>query len=142
MTPAELAATHQLAFADERPWSSAEFADLLGQRGMILCGTPASYILGRVTVDEAEILTVATAPDQRRKGLARAATTAFCDEAAAAGAQTVFLEVASDNIAATKLYHSLNFAQVGQRRAYYHRRDGSRADALILRRVIAPARIA
>jgi ribosomal-protein-alanine N-acetyltransferase len=134
MTPDDLAATHRLAFADERPWSAAEFAGLLAQRGVIACGTPASYVIGRVTFDEAEILTLATAPDQRRKCLARKAVTAFCDRATADGATSIFLEVAADNAPAIALYTALGFTQVGQRRAYYHRRDGTSTDAWVLRR--------
>lgn len=134
MTPTALAATHRAAFTTERPWSAMEFADLLAQRGVILCGDDNSFVLGRVTFDEAEILTLATHPDMRRKGLARAALMDFCDRAALAGAVTAFLEVAADNDAARALYASQRFAQVGLRRAYYHRSAGPPADAVVLRR--------
>ncbi|MFZ3580894.1 GNAT family N-acetyltransferase [Loktanella sp. DJP18] len=134
MTPTALAATHRAAFTTERPWSAVEFADLLAQRGVILCGITSAFVLGRVTFDEAEILTIATHPDRRRKGLARAALAAFCDRAVRAGAATAFLEVAADNDAARALYASENFTQVGLRRAYYHRVDGPPADAVVLRR--------
>lgn len=138
MTPDDLAATHELAFTTDRPWSAAEFTDLLAQRGAVLCGTPASFVLGRVIMDEAEILTVATAPDQRRKGLAYKAVTGFCDQAQQDGAATVFLEVAADNAAAIALYTALGFAKVGQRRAYYDRANGPAVDALVLRRTLIP----
>ena len=134
MTPSDLAATHCLAFIAERPWTAKEFADLLAQRGTILTGTSDSFVLGRVTLDEAEVLTVATAPDARRQGLARAALAAFCSKARAARATSAFLEVAADNAPALALYHAEGFAQVGQRRAYYVRTDAAPADALVLRR--------
>ena len=134
MTPSDLAATHRLAFAHERPWSAVEFADLLAQRGVILCGMADSFILGRVTFDEAEVLTLATAPDHRRRGLARAALTEFNDRAMRVGAQTVFLEAAADNDAAIALYRACDFATVGRRRAYYVRKDAPAADALVMRR--------
>ena len=136
MTPTELAATHRAAFMAERPWSAMEFADLLAQRGVILCGTAASFVLGRVTLDEAEILTVATHPEMRRKGLAQAALTDFCNRAAQAAAVAAFLEVAADNDAARALYAGQHFTQVGRRRAYYHRADAPPVDAIILRRAL------
>ena len=134
MTPTDLAGTHRAAFTSERPWNAVEFADLLRQGGVILCGDPASFVLGRVTCDEAEVLTVATRPDMQRRGLARAALAAFCDRAAQAGAVTVFLEVAADNHSARALYDSLGFAEAGHRRAYYHRAGGPPVDAIVLRR--------
>ncbi|WP_237060888.1 GNAT family N-acetyltransferase [Loktanella sp. M215] len=134
MTPSDLAATHRLAFANDRPWSAVEFSDLLAQRGVILCGTADSFILGRVTFDEAEVLTLATTPDHRRRGLARTALTEFHDRAKRAGAQTMFLEVAADNAPAIALYLACGFATVGRRRAYYARGDAPAADALIMRR--------
>ena len=136
MTPTDLSATHRAAFAGERPWSAVEFADLLAQRGVILCGDARSFVLGRVTFDEAEVLTVATHPDARRRGLARAALVQFCETAEQAGAASVFLEVAADNDAARALYAGLHFTQAGQRRAYYQRSHGPAVDALVLRRDI------
>ncbi|SHE90139.1 ribosomal-protein-alanine N-acetyltransferase [Loktanella atrilutea] len=137
MTPTDLAATHRLAFTLDRPWSAVEFADLLAQRSVILCGTPESFVLGRVAFDEAEVLTLATRPDQRRRGLARAALDDFHDRAARAGALSVFLEVAADNAAAIALYRACDFSTVGRRRAYYAREDGPAADALVMRRSLA-----
>lgn len=134
MTPTALAATHRCTFTQERPWTAVEFADLLGQRGTILTGTTDSFVLGRVTLDEAEVLTVATAPAARRQGLARAALLRFCDLSRDAGATSAFLEVAADNAPALALYRSEGFAQVGQRRNYYARAGAAPVDALVLRR--------
>ena len=51
----------------------------------------------------------------------------------ALGAETLFLEVAVDNVAALGLYTALGFAETGRRKAYYARAGGPAADALILR---------
>ncbi|SEN05331.1 ribosomal-protein-alanine N-acetyltransferase [Loktanella fryxellensis] len=139
MTPTALAQTHRRAFDHDRPWSALEFADLLAQRGVILCGSADSFVLGRVTFDEAEVMTLATLPEQRRMGLARAALTDFLGRAARAGAASVFLEVAADNAAAIALYAAQDFASVGRRRAYYARTCGAAVDALVLRRAVADA---
>ncbi|MEQ8823560.1 MAG: GNAT family N-acetyltransferase [Filomicrobium sp.] len=93
---------------------------------------PAGFAVSRIVADEAEILSIGvTAPFQRRsigdmlvRGLKRAAKSA--------GAQRLFLEVADDNTAARKLYSATGFLQVGERRNYYKRRDGTSADALTL----------
>jgi len=137
VTPEALAATHAAAFTDDRPWSAAEFAGLLSLPGVILTGDARSFVLGRVTLDEAEILTLATRPEARRQGLARARLKQFEQAAAAAGATSLFLEVAADNIAALALYQGAGFAPVGRRRGYYARPDGA-ADALVLNKAILP----
>ena len=134
-TAVALAATHAAAFAGrERAWSVAEFADLLGQPGALLTGTAQSFVLGRVILDEAEVLTLATAPDSQRRGLARQALAAFEAAARAAGARHLFLEVAEPNHPARALYAAAGFAEAGRRKRYYTLPDGARVDALVLRK--------
>ncbi|ERK67898.1 ribosomal-protein-alanine acetyltransferase domain protein, partial [Leifsonia aquatica ATCC 14665] len=52
---------------------------------------------------------VATLPSARRRGLARALTTALAREAAAHGVDRLWLQVVADNSAAIALYESLGF---------------------------------
>ncbi len=52
--------------------------------------------------------------------------------ALAAGAQTLWLEVAEDNAAARALYAAAGFEEAGRRRRYYPRANGP-VDALTLR---------
>jgi ribosomal-protein-alanine N-acetyltransferase len=134
MTPEDLAATHDAAFTMSRAWSAAEFASLLEAPGVILCGDARSYVLGRMILDEAEVLTVATAPAFQKQGLATAALGDFAAQAASAGVTSVFLEVADDNNTAKALYKKINFKISGRRRAYYTRKDGPAVDALIMRK--------
>ena len=79
--------------------------------------------------DEAEILTLAVIPGQRRHGIGRALLRAATRRAEAMGAASMFLEVAVTNVAARALYATQGFAEAGIRRRYYA--DGT--DALILR---------
>ena len=44
----------------------------------------------------------------------------------------LFLEVSTDNTAATKLYSGLGFEAVGRRKDYYRRPNGQPVDAIIL----------
>jgi ribosomal-protein-alanine N-acetyltransferase len=114
------------------PWSEAEFASLLAARGCFAVGDSHSFALGRVVLDEVELLTIATHPDWRRKGLARACLAAFEAEARTRGARTAHLEVAAGNSAALALYESAGYLRVGIRRDYYRVPDAARIDALLL----------
>jgi len=133
MTPEALAATHARAFAGvDRGWSSAEFAALLQSPGVFAVGDDRAFALGRVTADEAELLTLATDPGARRQGRARAALDAFEASARARGAAGAFLEVAEDNAAARGLYAAAGWEIIARRAAYYPRPAAPAADALVL----------
>lgn len=139
MTPDLLAATHAAAFTQARPWSAAEFAGLLRLPGIILTGSDESFVLGRVTLDEAEVLTIATLPARRRRGLARMALAAFESEARRIGATRGFLEVAEDNAPARALYAGAGYAPIARRPDYYAT-PGGKVAALVLRKsLLAPS---
>jgi ribosomal-protein-alanine N-acetyltransferase len=133
-----MAAVHATSFGE--PWGADEIAALLkgpGGFGLVVreaaTGVVLAFMLGRVVVDEAEVLTLAVDPAHRRGGAGRALVEAAAIMAAAAGARGLFLEVAADNEAALGLYRRAGFSQVGQRPAYY-RRGRASVDALVLRR--------
>ena len=134
MTPEALAALHARAFTTPRPWSAAEFGALLAAPGTFVLGDAAGFVLGRVIAGEAELLTIAVAPEARRQGKGRALVAAFEAEALQRGAREAFLEVAASNAAARALYLAAGYARVGQRKAYYEEPDGTRCDALVLRK--------
>ncbi len=133
---AALAATHARAFRTDRAWSETEFADLLGNPGILFTGNATAFVLGRIILDEVEILTLATDPVAQRNGLARAALAQFETDARRRGAGMVFLEVAQDNIAAQRLYAASSYGQVGLRPGYYARTTGRPVAALILRKAL------
>lgn len=126
-----LAVLHASAF--ERPWDEAAFEALLvtfNVFGLMLDGQ--GFILCRAVADEAEILTLAVVPLVRRNGVGRLLVEAAAEIAAARGAETLFLEVASTNEAALGLYAASAFEPAGLRRGYYA--DG--ADAVVMRRTL------
>jgi ribosomal-protein-alanine N-acetyltransferase len=135
MTPEALSRLHHAAFAQDRPWSAPEFASLLALSGTLLLGDERSILLGRVVLDEAEVLTLATDPGHRRQGLASDLLSRFEAEARARGAAHAFLEVAEDNVAARGLYEGRGYREVGRRSAYYARPHAPVA-ALVLARAI------
>ncbi len=136
MTPEALARIHAQAFSSTRAWSAAEFRSLLDQPGMVLTGDDRAFALLRVTLDEAEVLSVATAPEHRRKGLARAVLAQAETAVQTLGAAVIFLEVAEDNDAARALYAQAGYAQIGRRPGYYLPKDAAPVAALVLRKAL------
>lgn len=126
-----LADVHAAAFTKPRPWSAAEFAALLAAPEVVLVRQGDGFALGRVILDEAELLTIAVHPAARRKGLGRALLADLTQMLRTRGAMRLFLEVAADNQAALQLYHSAGFGEIGRRRGYYGT-GSARTDAVIL----------
>ncbi len=143
-----LAGMHAVCFAE--PWSARSMAEVLGMPGaeglIAVDGDsltpsregpgPAGLVLWGRVLDEAEILTIAVLPPWRRQGLGGRLLTAAMAAAAAAGAKTMFLEAAADNVAALALYGRHNFEQVGRRKGYY-----GGIDAVTMRRDLVQAEI-
>ena len=132
MSPASMAAVHKAAFTRSRPWSTREFADLLAGKGCFAVGDARAFALARIVADEAELLTIATRPEHRRQGLARALMANLHEIAAGQGAIRCFLDVAADNRAAIALYRSLGYDVTGRRAQYYRRADGTHTDAIAM----------
>lgn len=126
---ARLAAIHAASFAEA--WDAAALAALMAGEGVVALCAKDGFVLIRTVADEAEILTVAVAPDARRKGLARALVTQAAQTARASGAARIFLEVSAQNAPAVALYDRLGFAEIGRRRAYYA--DGADARVMALK---------
>lgn len=130
-----LAALHGAAF--HRGWSESDFEQLLLDRNIIAHRAAAGrnvvgFIISRLVLDEAEILSTAVAAPRRGKGLARQLLDLHLRRLAGLGARTVFLEVEEGNVPARRLYQRAGFRQVGRREGYYPAARG--AAALILRR--------
>ena len=131
-----LAGIHAVCFAE--PWSARSMAEVLalaGAEGLIAVDGgsltpslappgPAGLVLWRRIFDEAEILTIAVLPPWRRAGLGGRLLDAAMRSAAQAGAVTMFLEAAADNMAALALYEAKGFSRIGLRKGYYGGIDG------------------
>ena len=128
---AEMAAIHAACFTTPRPWSQPEIASLLTSAGTFSVTRPQGFAIGRVVLDECELLTLAVAPDARRTGQGRALLQAFASDARARGAVRLLLEVAADNDGARALYAIDGWRESGRRKGYYHHPDGSRIDAIL-----------
>jgi ribosomal-protein-alanine N-acetyltransferase len=81
----------------------------------------------RVT-DEVHLLNVAVHPERRGLGYGRELVASVVEEARAAVARVVFLEVRAGNVIARRLYRQLGFRDLGLRRGYY----GPGQDAIVM----------
>jgi tRNA threonylcarbamoyl adenosine modification protein YeaZ len=128
-----LADLHAQAFS--AGWPAADVAQMLEIPGTLALlasrGTaPLGFILLRAIAGEAEILTLAVAPDHRRKGVARSLVESGLTHLKSLRTTLLHLEVSSANHAAIALYQGHGFSQSGLRRGYY----GSGEDAILMRR--------
>ncbi len=143
----EAAALHAAAFEGlERPYSAAELAAICdGRTGFLLTASDAApdlpvqpplvgFVAFRVVEDDAEILVVAVAPTDQRRGIGTQLVAAAEDRARELGAERMFLEVAETNHPARALYLGAGYAEMGRRKHYYRRPNGQREDALMLHR--------
>jgi len=139
VTPDALAALHARCFAVPRPFSAGEFRDVLSSQACFLVTGSAGFALGRAVLNEAELITLAVAPEDRRQGHGRGLLQKFEAEAARRGAVRVFLEVADDNTAARALYTAMGYRESGRRRGYYRTPAGTRLDAVVMEKRLAKA---
>ena len=121
----ELANLHQKCFPN-KPWSADDFRDLKNS-GCEIIMSENGFIVYRIAADEAEIITIGVNPDFRRQGIAAAMVGIIEKTLKNQGVKKIFLEVASNNIPAQKLYENSGFVQVGLRPKYY---DG--VDAILM----------
>ena len=135
----EAAEIHSQAFT--QAWSGDEFASLLAQGGTFGFIVREEHhpkavgvVLARLTVDEAEILTIAVDKGARGKGIGRLLMDNVLQYLHAERANSLFLEVEETNAPALALYRRLRLEEVGRRPAYYAAPDGTRTSALILKR--------
>ncbi len=111
------------AMADELARSWATVHDAMRPDGLVV-----AYLTAWRVADEVEVIQVATHPDARREGHARALLAAALDEARRDGALRALLEVRPSNVGAVSLYRDHGFVEVGRRARYYD--DGE--DALLM----------
>ena len=77
------------------------------------------FAVARLLPPQAELETIAVAPESQRQGLGRQIFHALAAELKAAGARELLLEVRASNRPALAFYRSLGFVQTGLRPGYY-----------------------
>ncbi len=96
-----------LIAGEARPAAEARRAPVLG------------FVIYWLVHDELHVLNVAVAPEERRRGVARALLEEMTQRGRLAGAVLATLEVRRSNRPAIALYESLGYRQVGVRPNYY-----------------------
>lgn len=135
----EIHRVHALAF--HHSWSSDDFRSLIAQDNVFgfvarpegKPGKACGFVLARLVAGEAEILTIAVSDEVRKQGVGRSLMDAVLRYLYQERAETLFLEVDENNVAALALYRRIGFNKVGDRPAYYETENG-RSSAFILRR--------
>lgn len=119
-----MANLHHECFEAPQRWHADSMRSLVTQKtntavALIVDYKPVGFIIASHVADEGEILTLAIAPQERRKGYARLLVETFVDEEKHRGLEKVFLEVIETNTSAIHLYDSLGFEVVTKRPDYY-----------------------
>jgi ribosomal-protein-alanine N-acetyltransferase len=118
-------------------WPEASVQEVLewkGSMGMVIEteGKVVGFLIGRQTIEEAEVLNLAVAPGNRRKGSGGALLEAAVEEFQARGVNRVYLEVRESNRAGIAFYEKHGFLQGGRREGYY--RDPIEAAVIMQKR--------
>ena len=128
------------AFGDTfgEAWTRSQLGGILPMAGVSLIlarepddGETIGFSLFRTVADESELLLIAVAPGQQRRGVGRVLLQDFLNRARNDSVTRVHLEVRDGN-SALRLYRGAGFSPVGRRRNYYRASDGQRFDAVTL----------
>jgi len=141
-----IAALHGRCFDEAwSPFTIRQVLNMPGAFGLVARGVddagdedPAGFVLARSVADECEILSLATAPAWRDRGVGRMLLDACIARVASQGVTNLFLEVAEDNAVARQLYRQRGFNAVGRRDGSYRRREGPPVAALTLALTLTP----
>jgi ribosomal-protein-alanine N-acetyltransferase len=132
-----LAELHGASF--HRGWGEGEFEAMLTERNTLVHRLRVGrriigFAVSRMAADEAEILSIAVAANQRGRGLSRNLLLTHLGHLAGRGVRKVFLEVEENNQPARRLYEWAGFAVAGRRERYYREANGEQLNALLMRR--------
>lgn len=105
-------------------WPEASVKEVLewqGSLGMVIetAGKAVGFLIGRQTIEEAEVLNLAVAPGSRRKGTGGELLQAAVEEFQTRGVNRVYLEVRESNQAGIAFYEKHGFLKAGSREGYY-----------------------
>lgn len=105
-------------------WPEASLREVLGWQGILglaseVKGEVVGFLIARQVKEEAEVLNLAVAPENRREGEGGTLLTAAVEELRKRGVTRVFLEVRESNATGIAFYRKHSFSQAGRREGYY-----------------------
>lgn len=123
------------------PWSEGIFKDCMSvgysNWAYIKEGEFIGYAILSIAVGEAHLLNVCLTPKYQGQGLGKQFINELISVAKEKHAECLFLEVRPSNTMAVKLYETMGFKKIGQRKNYYPTENG-KEDALVLSLDIIP----
>jgi ribosomal-protein-alanine N-acetyltransferase len=127
------------------PWTLGNFADSLeaGYDGWVFEATEPpldlhGYAIAMWLPDEVHLLNLSVDAPVQGRGLGAAMLDWLIADASGRGARAMMLEVRPSNTPALRLYERMGFLRVGLRRRYYPSYGGTREDAIVMTRPLAP----
>ena len=121
--------------AAEFPWPQSQFENSLNSDHectvLDIEGVVLGFSIFSKVVDEATLLNIAVYPDIQGKGYGRLLLSSGLRSQQEQGVSQCFLEVRVSNASAKKLYQSLRFTVIGERKNYYPAKIG-REDAEVM----------
>lgn len=131
---------HGRCFA--KGWSHLEFESFFERAGVFAAiayhkqNGPVGFVLCWVIEDQCDLLSMGVLAESRRDGVGLMLLNYALDEAAFLNAKAMVLEVNINNEAAQNLYKSYGFEQFSVRKGYYSNADGTRSDAVCMKKAL------
>ena len=138
----QLAQLHKSCFA--KGWSYLEFESFFERAGVFAAVAfhkqkgEVGFLLCWKIEDQCDLLSMGVLPDYRRDGVGIMLLEYALEYAADLGAKAMVLEVNVNNTAGQTLYEQHGFEKFSVRKDYYSNLDGTRADAICMRKVLTP----
>jgi ribosomal-protein-alanine N-acetyltransferase len=133
-----LADLHKACFA--KGWGHLEFDSFFDRAGVFAAiayhedKLPVGFVLCWLIEDQCDLLSMGVLPDYRRDGVGQMLLDYALVEARHMGASSMMLEVNINNTAAQTLYEAQGFEKFSVRKGYYTNIDGTKADALCMKK--------
>ena len=135
-----LSRLHTDCFA--KGWGPLEFESFFERAGVFMAlayhedKNPVGFVLCWVVDDHCDLVSMGVLPDNRRDGVGLMLLDYAIREARHMGAKALLLEVNINNTAAQTLYEGQGFEKFSIRKEYYSNADGSKADAICMRKAL------
>lgn len=136
-----LSELHTACFA--KGWGPLEFESFFERPGVFMAvayradNTPIGFVMCWVIEDQCDLVSMGVLQEYRRDGVGLMLLDYAQQEARHLGAHAMLLEVNINNAAAQTLYASQGYEKFSIRKDYYNNGDGSRADALCMRKLLS-----
>ena len=133
-----LAEIHKGCFP--KSWSHLEFESFFERAGVFSAiaynrkQLAVGFVLCWLIEDQCDLLSMGVLPDYRRDGVGQMLLDFAMDNAKSLDAKFMVLEVNINNTAAHTLYEAQGFEKFSIRKGYYTNADGTRADAMCMRK--------